>query len=110
MTILNLTGTNLVKAYLLANSDLSKTQSAKLLGVDLSRLGQYRRGDRPIPDHIQKTMRQSVLRHAFSKMISHEKLSIEELNILADALTPPALRVSRRMDTISGAKSLNPTT
>lgn len=57
-----LEGMHLVTAYLyVMDGRESKTESAKRLGVDLSRLGQYRRGDRPIPDHVQQKMRLAVL-------------------------------------------------
>lgn len=77
----DLAGMNLVGAYLFAlDGRESKTQSAKRLGVELSRLGQYRRGERPVPGHMQQVMRLAVLLYLLP-----EREAIE----LAKVLTPP---------------------
>lgn len=72
---------NLVSAYLFVmDGKESKTESAKRLGVELSRLGQYRRGERPVPDHMQEVMRMAVLLYL---------LPVRDAVMLAQVLIPP---------------------
>lgn len=72
---------NLVSAYLFVmDGRESKTESAKRLGVELSRLGQYRRGERGVPDHMQQIMRMAVLLYLLP-----EREALE----LAQVLMPP---------------------
>ena len=76
-----LEGMHLVAAYLyVVSGQESKTASAQRLGVDLSRLGQYRRGERTIPERVQQAMRLVVLQHL---------LTAREAALLGRVLCPP---------------------
>lgn len=54
-------GLRLVQAWLAINNGVGMTALAGRIGVDLSRLGQYRRAERPVPAAKAAIMRADVL-------------------------------------------------
>jgi hypothetical protein len=72
-------GVGLVAAYLEVCATESKTAAARRIGVDLARLGQYRRGERPVPDDKQRVMRRVLLGHLFPQETAEALASVLEV-------------------------------
>lgn len=58
---------------------------------NLSRLGDWRRGDRSIPQPVQNYMLKMCIHHVLTQQIGAMVMLIsdEQLDAIADALTPP---------------------
>ena len=76
-----LAGHDLIGAWLTLRAGLGHrpTDSANALNIDLARLGQYRRGERPVPADRQRQMRRDVLGALFNDDLAGQVASLMEV-------------------------------